>query len=96
MGPWGGQGLILLSPGGPGIKKKWGAKFFENSIFHLIPCWGVLRTPMDPPWGKKKMGRDFFWKIQFFKIGAQNFLKIQLGREIFKPNFGGGGGPRGY
>ena len=39
MGPRGPQGLINYPQGPRGIKKKWGAKFLENSIFEN---WGAI------------------------------------------------------
>ena len=31
-GPWGAQGFIKISPGGPGLKKKLGREILKNSI----------------------------------------------------------------
>ena len=36
MGPRGPQGLLKMPQGPRGLKKNWGAKFFENSIFENL------------------------------------------------------------
>ena len=49
MGPRGPQGLFNY-PQGAREKKNWGAKFFENSIFHEFLITGGQAGPRLVPW----------------------------------------------